>query len=54
LLGSAGEVGELTERQVDLHDATAGLPVLDVGDEVVGQFGARNMVEETLFSGEGW
>ncbi len=41
-----GEVGQLGQRQVDLHDAAAGLPVLDVGDEVVGQLGARNLVEE--------
>ena len=46
VLGFGGEVGQFAQRQVDLHHAAAGLPVLDVGDEVVGQFGARNVVEE--------
>ena len=29
--GIGGEVRQLGQRQVDLHDAAAGLPVLDVG-----------------------
>ena len=40
------EVGQLGQSQVDLHYATAGLPVLDVVDEVVGQFVARDLVQE--------
>jgi len=35
--GVGGEVGEFGEGEVDLHDAGAGLPVLDVADEVLGQ-----------------
>ena len=44
--GVGGEVGELGESQVDLDHAAAGLPVLDVLDEVVGQVAARHVVEE--------
>ena len=43
------EVGQLAEREVDLHHAAARLESLDVGDEVLGQLGARNMFEESSF-----
>ena len=41
-----GEVREFRERQVDLDDATAGLPPLDVVDEVVRQVLLRTVVQE--------
>ena len=44
--GIGGEVGEFGQRQVDLDDAAAGLPVLDVGDEVIGQVLAADVVQE--------
>ena len=40
------EVRQLGERQVDLDHAGAGVPALDVGDEVLGQLGAGEVLEE--------
>jgi hypothetical protein len=41
-----GEVRQLAQREIDLHHAASGLPVLDVVDELVGQLGGRKMVQE--------
>ncbi len=46
LAGHRGEVRELRHRDVDLHDARAGLPALDVRDEVRRQLRGRDQVEE--------
>ena len=40
------EVRELAEREVDLDDAAAALPVLDVADEVARQLVAGDVVQE--------
>ena len=44
--GLGGELGQPVDRDVDLHGAAAGLPALDRVDEVVGQLGAVDLVEE--------
>ena len=44
--GVRGEVRQLAHRHVDLHDARARLPVLDVEHEVLGQVGAIHQLEE--------
>ena len=44
--GIGGEVGKFGQRQVDLDDAAAGLPVLDVGHEVVGQVRPAHVIQE--------
>ena len=44
--GVGGEVGQLGQGQVDLDHAAPGLPPLDVLDEVVGQLGGAQVVEE--------
>ena len=40
------EVGQLGQREVDLDHAGTGVPALDVGHEVGGELGAREVVEE--------
>ena len=42
--GVGGEVGEFGQGQVDLDHAAAGLPVLDVFDEVVWEVLAADVV----------
>ena len=44
--GVGGEVGEFGQGQVDLDHAAAGLPVLDVFDEVVREVRAAHVVQE--------
>ena len=44
--GVGGEVGEFGQGQVDLDHAAAGLPVLDVFDEVVREVLAADVVQE--------
>ena len=51
--GSAVKLGQLGQRQVDLHDAAAGPPALDVAHEVVGQLARGDVVEERRAAGAG-
>ena len=44
--GIGREVGQLGQGEVDLDHAGAGVPALDVGHEVGGELGAREVVEE--------
>jgi hypothetical protein len=44
--GVGGEVRQLGQGQVDLDHAAAGLPALDVGDEVGRQLGAVQLLQE--------
>ena len=48
-----GEVRQFGQCQVDLHHAAAGLPVLDVADEVVRQFVAGSG-PGTRYAGAAW
>ena len=41
-----GEARQLAQGQVDLHHPAAGLPMLDVVDEVLRQFVARDLIQE--------
>ena len=44
--GIGGEVRQLAQGEVDLDHPAAGLPVLDVVDEIIGQFVAGNLIQE--------
>ena len=44
--GIGGEVRQLAQGEVDLHDAAAALPVLDVADEVTRKLVASDVLQE--------
>ena len=44
--GPGAELRQLVDRDVDLHRAAARLPLRDRGDEVVGELGSVDLVEE--------
>ena len=50
-IGIGGERGQAVDREVDLHGAAAGLPVLDVVQEARRQVDAVELLEEVI---RGW
>ena len=49
-----GERRQPVDGEVDLHDAAAGPPALDVADEVVGQVRRADVLEEGALRVHGW